>query len=899
MLNEIEFLSWCEKNNISNINRDYINNSIRFQQPVRSVGTGNRSLSGKYPSKKMGKTIQWESGKVEGPAILIMEHDEKVLEFYDQPNKINLRYTKDGRTRGTLYTPDFFVIRTNSAGWEEWKDEKELEEIAKKQPWKYVKDSEGSWRCPPGEDFAKQYNFYFRVCTNNQVNWNMHRNFVFLDDYLRKQNKLIVSEENLEKIKQCIFREVGINLRKLISLAKSKGFSVDDIYISILKDFIYVDLTNSVLAEPETVSLFLHKEHSDMYTNLIHCEKEYTTGFSKNVVDVGKEILWDGQIWKIINVGNTSISLSSNGKYNEVSKELFHRLVSDGKIVIEGVIPSGEDDALMDIVNGSSDEDYKIANYRYNFVKAYLKDGKKNLESLEEPKLRTIRDWVKNFKKAESLFGNGYVGLLPNNKNKGNRATRLNQQVKELMDQFIRENYETIVQKNKASVYGSFRNECEERGYSTPSYMTFCKNVNNRPREEQVTKRKGKRAGYQVKDFYWEIERTTPRHGDFPFNICHLDHTELDIELICSETGKNLGRPYLSLLIDAFSRRVLASYLSFEPPSYRSCLMVFRECVKRYNRLPQKLVVDNGKEFHSTYFETLLAMYECESKRRPAAQPRYGSVLERLFGTTNTSFIHNLTGNTKIMKNVREVTKTVNPKSHARWNLKNLTIALESFFFELYDTIEHPALGKTPRNAYDDGLFLMGERQHHFIPFDRIFEILTLPTTRSGESKIQPSMGIKVNYIYYWNDDFKNPQLENTKVKVRYDPFNVGIAYAYINKMWVKCISEHYPLFKNLTEKELKFITAEFKKTKQLHAQNFSITAQRIAKFIDDLEGNEQFLLLKAKSEEIKNVINLGDNIPLEKTDLSKNKLNSSNSEGIVKQNKVRIEKSLDIYGEF
>ncbi len=49
--------------------------------------------------------------------------------------------------------------------------------------------------------------------------------------------------------------------------------------------------------------------------------------------------------------------------------------------------------------------------------------------------------------------------------------------------------------------------------------------------------------------------------------------------------------------------KILAPYLTFDPPSYRSTMMVLRECVKKYARLPQIMVVDGGKEFHSTYFD--------------------------------------------------------------------------------------------------------------------------------------------------------------------------------------------------------------------------------------------------------------------------------------------------------
>ncbi|MDQ0186943.1 DDE-type integrase/transposase/recombinase [Cytobacillus kochii] len=859
MLNELEFLSWCEQNKIIESTKQFINENIRFQQPARTVGVGNRSLSGKYPSLKMGRTIQWESGKVEGPAVLMMEYDENVLEFYDQPNKINMRYKINGKDRGSLYTPDFFVIRKNEAVWEEWKDEKDLEKISKKQPWKYIKDSDGNWRCPPGESFAKQYGLSFRVCTSNEINWNLHRNFVFLDTYLRKIDEFNISEQNFDKIKHIVFKNHGISLKDLITCSITDNFNVDDIYVSIIKELLYVDLKNNALAEPDKVKVYLHKEHAEMYDNIVRSQVDEFIISSPLIIEVGKEIYWDGCIWQVINVGNNSISLSSRERYNEIPKALFLRLTSEGKITFRSQVRKEiDDEAIVDILNTVDENDYKIANYRYRFVKAYLQG---ELKESVDPKIRTIRHWVSQFKQAEKIFGNGYIGLLPSSKSKGNRNKRINQNVVELMEKHIKENYETLIQKNRLSVYGSFKNDCEDRGYQAPSYVTFCAYVKKRPREVQITKRKGRRAGYQVKDFFWEIERTTPRHGDFPLNICHLDHTELDIELICSRTGKNLGRPYLSLLLDAFSRRVIAFNLSFEPPSYRACMMIFRDCVKRFNRLPQQLVVDNGKEFHSTYFETFLAMYEIESKRRPAAQPRYGSVLERIFGTTNTSFIHNLTGNTKIMKNVREVTKSVNPKSHAKWDIKHLSMALEEFFFNLYETIEHPALGKTPRKAFEDGMFSIGERKNQLILYDKLFEVLSLPSTKTGQAKIQPSMGIKVNYLYYWNDEFKNPQVENTKVKVRYDPFNVGIAYAYVNKVWIKCISEYYPLFKNITEKELKFLTTEIKKIKQTHSQNVTISAQRLAKFIDEIEGNEQYELLRAKSEETKNVINIFERV--------------------------------------
>ena len=47
--------------------------------------------------------------------------------------------------------------------------------------------------------------------------------------------------------------------------------------------------------------------------------------------------------------------------------------------------------------------------------------------------------------------------------------------------------------------------------------------------------------------------------------------------------------------------------------------MALRSCVQRFGRFPQAVVVDGGKEFHSIYFDTLLARYHCIKKILRAA----------------------------------------------------------------------------------------------------------------------------------------------------------------------------------------------------------------------------------------------------------------------------------------
>ena len=343
---------------------------------------------------------------------------------------------------------------------------------------------------------------------------------------------------------------------------------------------------------------------------------------------------------------------------------------------------------------------------------------------------------------------------------------------------------------------------------------------------------------------------TTPRHGDRPFEIGHIDHTELDVEVVCSLTGRPLGRPWMTILTDAFSRRGLSLYLTFDAPSYRSCMMILRECVRRHGRLPQILVLDGGPEFQSTYFETLLARYEVTKKTRPPAQARFGSVCERLFGTTNTQFIHNLRGNTQITRNVRQVTKSVSPQGQAVWTLGALEERLSEYLLEIYDTVVHPALSLSPREAFTAGMESSGLRVQRTIPYDEDFLMATLPTTAKGVAKVLPGRGVKLNQIYYWSDRFRNPAVEGTCVAVRYDPFDVGTAYAFVERQWVRCYSEHHLIFQGRSEKEILLASHELRRRNQVCAGGKATTARKLADFLQTVESEELLLEQRMRDRE-------------------------------------------------
>jgi transposase InsO family protein len=497
------------------------------------------------------------------------------------------------------------------------------------------------------------------------------------------------------------------------------------------------------------------------------------------------------------------------------------------------------------LLRAASEQDLKIANERFDFVQRHLQ-GEVAPAGVAA---RTLRLWLAQYRLAREKYGNGYVGLLPKTAGRGNRNLRLPEASRKLLAEFVENDYENLKQKTRAASWAALKRACEERSIVSPSYVTFCLAVRERPAFEQTLKRQGRRAAYAHTEFYFELQPTTPRHGDRPFEIGHIDHTELDVEVVCSHTGRPLGRPWMTILTDAFSRRGLSLYLTFEAPSYRSCMMILRECVGEHGRLPQILVIDGGPEFHSTYFETLLARYEVTKKTRPPAKARFGSVCERLFGTTNTQFIHNLRGNTQITRNVRQVTKSVSPQGQAVWTLGALAKRLSEYVFEVYDTIVHLTLSLSPRDAFAAGLESSGLRLQRMIPYDEDFLMATLPTTAKGVAKGAQGRGVKVKQIYDWSDRFRNPAVEGTCVAVRYDPFDAGAAYAFVERQWVRCYSEYHTMFQGRSEKEILLATHELRRRNQV-AGGKATTARKLADFLQSVESEELLLEQRMRDRE-------------------------------------------------
>lgn len=848
MLGVEEFNEWCDEMRLSEQARVIIN-KIRSSEPSRRVGGGSKNFIGIYPSGKMGLGIQFESRTAEFSAIYLMEHNPDVLEYYDQPNQIKLNYESlKGKVVGVNSTPDFFVISRGSAGWVEWKTENDLNVLAQKSPNRYVRENDG-WRCPPGEDFAGKFGLTFSLLSSQSINRVLERNLRFLEDYYR--TSLVVPDESFQKIRDMVDSEFGVTLDRLIF---ESGVPSDYIFMLIVNEAIYVDISKSLLAEPENARVFLEKQMAEGYE--IISKHQSTSLVPMNVVDLnpGTVMSWEGNRWTVVNVGEAVSLIDEQDQMVSLPKGTLINLLTEQKVIpLNDLRETNVDRNTLELLQSVGPEHYAVANKRHEIVVAVLAGQATDQFGIPA---RTVRSWIRNFKIAEELYGSGYYGLLPHYYKRGNRNMKLPKETIVLMNHFIEEVYETPVQQSQIIVYGKLLNECEEKGIIAPSLKTFHTAIKNRPQKEQIEERQGKKVAYNSEEFYWELEQTTPRHGDRPLEIVHIDHTPLPIRLLDSKTGKVIDRsPWMTMMMDANTRRYLGIYLTFDKPSINSCMMVIRDCVRRFSRMPSIIVTDNGKEFKSVYYEALLARYLSTPLWRSAGRPRGGSVCERLFGTSQTQFINNLEGNTQAYKNHRQLTKAVDPEEHAIWTLELLYESLCEWAFEIYDTTIHPALGQTPREAFQLGLVLSGKRDNKIILYDKEFEIWTSPTTRTGTAKVSATHGVQINGRKYWNKAFRIPKVAGTLVNVRYDPFDIGIAYARVENKWVEGISEYYSVLKGKSMHEIKIISEEIRM--RLGRKNLKITAKHIATYMLSLEGKQKVMRQQQNDSEVKPILKL------------------------------------------
>lgn len=247
MLTDFEYLCFAhEKKKLSDLARAYIQ-LVRTSEPSRMVGKHARSNVVSFlPSQKMQRTISTESRGPEKAFVVLSEFDDRVLEYWDQPEPINIeRSDKNGRRRKASYTPDFLVLTENGVELIEVKSFDDVKSRTERYPSDWTLGDDGSARFLPGENAAKKLGLGFRVWVYQPSLRFFVENIELL---LRSRSAQDLSEGLHERLEKALKRQFAWTLDELASYLDLEDMT--GLIQSIDKGLLFSDLRTQLLSQP-------------------------------------------------------------------------------------------------------------------------------------------------------------------------------------------------------------------------------------------------------------------------------------------------------------------------------------------------------------------------------------------------------------------------------------------------------------------------------------------------------------------------------------------------------------------------------------------------------------------------------------------------------------------------
>lgn len=817
---------------------------LRFaaESPSRRVRSTARSLSLAYPSKKMGAVIGGESRTLEGPAIITLEHDDNTIAYFDQAPTVVVESKVNGRKRAYRQTPDFLAVRHDEAVLIECKPITQILDRNKRSPGFYVQDGK-RWACPALQEAARKLGMRHEMWTEDSFSPVRLRNLRLVGDYKLRNSELPGYDDAVDALQQFLAVNARASVEDLLKELNDQ-VCIDHIYAALARGELGFDWDAAPLVEAHRCHVYRDERTRQAFqlSELSRVRDQDRIHGALLEIEQGSLFEWDGVTWRCLNVGQDWVAISHGARNEVLPRAVINDFVKQGVITVaaNSELATSHDPEVYTRIAKASQQELRAANLRHTRIARHLTAGN------AAPSSRTDRRHLANYRQAQTVYGNGYVGLLPGYARSGNRQPRLIQEVLDIALRHVNERYLTCTNIHKKAVFTLIADECTSKSLPPPSYAWFCRCIDKLPAYDTKLARAGSKGAYPLEPRQDSSENLDQMEPERAFERGHVDHTLTDVETIFGDTSEGLGRCWCTLLIDHVSRRVLAHYLTYDAPSYRSVLMVLRKCVQRHGRLPEEIVVDGGKEFQSVWFETACAIYKIKIVRRPIAKARYGSQIERMFGTTNTNFFHFLKGNTQLRKNVRQMSDEVDPDVHAVWTLPELNAALSQYLYEVYELLEHRELLVTPRFAFNKSMERHGKRPDRRVAFNELFRITTSPAPDKGTAKVQRD-GVKIHYLMYYSAQLQRHL--GRQLNVRYDPFDKSVAWAYADGQWLRLKSRNRELLRDLTEHDLDLATTEWRKRRSA-VEKTRLSEPVLVKFLKEIMETETLLLARKRAIE-------------------------------------------------
>ncbi len=785
------------------------------------------AITVELPSKKLRAMIRVKGRLLAHPYAYLLEQNPDVLAFFAEPSPttLHLRDEAGKLITTTNFSPSFLEVRKDEIALTKLLDEDRLYSSALKNPYQFFKDDNGKWHYRAAEDFFKTLGLGVDLVPSSSIPATLVQNLRFLEDYTR---------ENCQKVPAIVHGKLALLIQeeRVVSLGSllDRGFETDHVFKLVADQEIHFDLRSTILSSSHDLKFFSDRatQAAHEIAELAHQEEPAPIPGTLHI-HPGATFTHDGRKFTVLLPGERDVSLRDE-QGNVSTLPISILLDLKGKGLIDGGTfrPQGSLARIADY----SPKEIQDALERLDAVKG------KHAHAYSERSLSRYRTLIE---KTRGDF-EALMELIDHARDRGNRIPRISEKNESIIAQAVAETFNTPEKRSKKSAYAKYSSLCEgsTEEIGTPvfpvSYPTFCKKVDEL---RSTRKRSGKRAAYQEQVIIHSLATDYPVAGARPHEICHMDFTTANIATATPD-GMEIGKPTLALGIDAHTTQSRAMLVTYDPASAKLVLLLLRDYVRRHKRLPNRIVIDNGPEFRSSELAFFCKIYQIEIIRRRKAQPRDGSIIERLIGASEAEVFQEMQGNTVgLKKDARLVTKSTDPFRHAVWTLYGVYQALEAYHFEVRANRIHPALGRTPKEFEAQRVLETGTREHLLVQFDENIMILTTPHSGRPFHKVDRQRGVWLDGEWYRHPEM-NSVRRNEKVEVRVEPWNASVVYVQIGNHWVAAIASNRRRLSGRTRREFEIALREKKRLAKLLANRDTLGAKSL-KFKESLWSPELF----------------------------------------------------------
>jgi putative transposase len=452
-----------------------------------------------------------------------------------------------------------------------------------------------------------------------------------------------------------------------------------------------------------------------------------------------------------------------------------------------------EGDTLEEVVHQNiweiSEKDLKNAEDRLEAIKPLLKDGTTKAEYLERAKevgihFSTLYRWVARFKSFDTVSA-----LITKKRGYKTGKNRLPDNIERIIQSAVNDVYLTKQQSTKQKVVSAVNGICEKEGIKPPSPMTIRNRI-AQLNEYDVLRKRGQRE--KAKNKFTPAIGNFP-NANYPLAVVQIDHTPADIILVDDEYRKPIGRPFITLAIDVYSRMIAGYYLSFDSPSITSVAMCVAHAIlpkddwlRLHNvdaiwdvfGFMDTIHTDNGADFRSDSLKKSCLMHGINLEFRPPGQPNYGGHIERMLGTLLKE-IHDIPGTTFSNTTDR---KNYDSEKNAIMTFSEFEEWLVNFICKIYHERIHSGIGMTPRKKWEIGIFGNALQKGRGLPKRAADPLALLLDFLPYEERTIQRYGVSIGSINYYSDVLRpwinandpNDQSKKRKFIFRIDPRDVS-----------------------------------------------------------------------------------------------------------------------------